>query len=102
MPVDGQFPVGEQILLVNLDPCHNQLVLLWRRTAGQQPAIADRIDPNLSLVFCVDMRFVMTTIVMEEHLDLNAKEDGNGGHCLVLLNNLALAEFRSSTESDRS
>jgi len=48
MPVDGQFPVGEPILLVNLDPCHNELMLLWRKNAGQQPAIADGIDPNLS------------------------------------------------------
>ena len=93
MPVDGQFPVGEQILLVNLDPCHNQLVLLWRKTAGQQPAVADGINPNLSLILCVEMRFVMTIIVMEEHLDQDAKENGNGGPCQVLLNNHDLGEF---------
>ncbi len=83
MPVDGQLPVGEQVFLVNLDPRHDQLVLLWRKTAGQQPAIADGIDPHLSLILCVDMRFVMTIIVMEE----NGKTERTG--IIQYLDNLA-------------
>ena len=49
------------------DPCNYHFVLLWRKRDSKKFSVGDRVNPNISLEFSMDVRHVMFVYIIEEH-----------------------------------
>jgi len=67
--IDGQFPVGQQIFMMDFDPGNNQFLLVERQISRQQRTVENGIDGDFALLIRMDMRHRMLLDVAEEHLD---------------------------------
>jgi hypothetical protein len=65
--INGQFPVGKQILLMNFNPSDDKLVLFGMQFTCQKSPIKNRIDGHFTLIIGMDMRHMMFLDVSEKH-----------------------------------
>jgi len=46
--VYGQVPIRQRFIFVYRDPCDYHFVLLWRKLAGKEFSVCNRVDADIS------------------------------------------------------